>query len=41
LIFPKLAKQNYQQTWKEENSDLKGSLEILKKRYETYGGNVT
>jgi hypothetical protein len=30
-----------QQTWGEENSDLKESLEIMKKRYGTYGRNVS
>jgi hypothetical protein len=31
-----------QETWREENSDLKeSSLEIMKKRYETYGRNVS
>jgi hypothetical protein len=30
-----------QQTWKEENSDLKESLETMKKRYGTYGRNVS
>jgi hypothetical protein len=27
----------YQQTWREEHSDLKDSLETMKKRYGTYG----
>jgi hypothetical protein len=36
LIFPELAKQNYQQTWRKENSVLKESLETMKKRYGTY-----
>jgi hypothetical protein len=30
-----------QQTWEEENSGLKESLETRKKRYETYGRNVS
>jgi hypothetical protein len=30
-----------QQTWREENSDLKESLETKKKKYETYGRNVS
>jgi hypothetical protein len=30
-----------QETWKEENSDLKESLEKMKKRYGTYGRNVS
>ena len=30
-----------QQTWREENSDLIESLEIMKKRYGTYGRNVS
>jgi hypothetical protein len=30
-----------QQTWREENSDLKESLETKKKRYGTYGINVS
>jgi hypothetical protein len=30
-----------QQTWKEENSDLKESLEKMEKRYGTYGRNVS
>jgi hypothetical protein len=30
-----------QQTWREENSDLKESLETMKKRYGTYGRNVS
>jgi hypothetical protein len=30
-----------QQTWREENSDLKESLETMKKKYETYGRNVS
>jgi hypothetical protein len=29
-----------QQTWREENSDLKEPLETMKKRYGTYGRNV-
>jgi hypothetical protein len=41
LILPELAQQNYQQTWREENSDLKESLETMKKRYGTYGRNVS
>jgi hypothetical protein len=27
--------------WREENSDLKESLETMKKRYGTYGRNVS
>jgi hypothetical protein len=30
-----------QQTWKEEYSDLKESLKTMKKRYGTYGRNVS
>jgi hypothetical protein len=30
-----------QQTWREENSDLKESLEAIKKRDGTYGRNVS
>jgi hypothetical protein len=30
-----------QQTWREENSDLKESLETMKKGYGTYGRNVS
>jgi hypothetical protein len=30
-----------QQTWREENSDLKESLETMKKIYGTYGRNVS
>jgi hypothetical protein len=30
-----------QQTWTDENSDLKESLETMKKRYGTYGRNVS
>jgi hypothetical protein len=30
-----------QQTWIEENSDLKESLETMKKRYGAYGRNVS
>jgi hypothetical protein len=30
-----------QQTWREENSDLKESLETINKRYRTYGRNVS
>jgi hypothetical protein len=30
-----------QQTWRIENSDLKESLEAMKKRYGTYGRNVS
>jgi hypothetical protein len=36
----KLIVEN-QQTWREENSDLKESLETMKKRYGTYGRNVS
>jgi threonyl-tRNA synthetase len=35
----KLIVEN-QQTWREENSDLKESLETMKKKYGTYGRNV-
>jgi hypothetical protein len=31
----------YQQTWREENFDLKESLETMKKKYGTYGRNVS
>jgi hypothetical protein len=31
----------HQQTWTEENSDLKESLETMKKIYGTYGRNVS
>jgi hypothetical protein len=30
-----------QQRWREENSDLKESLETMKKRYRTYASNVS
>jgi hypothetical protein len=30
-----------QQTWGEENIDMKESLETMKKRYGTYGRNVS
>jgi hypothetical protein len=30
-----------QQTWREEHSDLKESLETMKKRYGTYGRNIS
>jgi hypothetical protein len=30
-----------QQTWREEHSDLKESLETTKKRYGTYGRNIS
>jgi hypothetical protein len=30
-----------QQTWREGNSDLKESLETMKKRYGAYGRNIS
>jgi hypothetical protein len=41
--FPNLFtfQLTFPQTWREENSDLKESLETMKKRYGTYGRNVS
>jgi hypothetical protein len=49
IVILLLYFQNYQnrinlgnqQTWREENSHMKESLETMKKRYGTYGRNVS